>query len=208
MKRAQVFIRYLEGRSIPKIIKLEYLPYSTIRSIINRGKKEGRASFYNKPWLGHKLKTTNRDNQALLQATNKDIKATLYTLGTPLKSTKKLGYNTVRKILKVAGKSKRCPYKKLFLIPEYKYFQRLQYREQKKLGRDQNKVCQLDEVTFYIRVDRSMFYVTCIAREEYLEKNLKPSFKSRCITIGVQLCFYRNKIGPLVILKKGETIIT
>ena len=61
-KRAQVFTRYLEGRSIPKIIKLEHLPCSTIRSIIDRGKKEGRASFYNKPQPGRKLKTTNRDN--------------------------------------------------------------------------------------------------------------------------------------------------
>ena len=51
-----------------------------------------------------------------------------------------------------------------------------------------------------------MFYVTRAAGEEYLEKNLKPSFKSGRITVGVWSCFYGNEIGPLVILEKGETL--
>jgi hypothetical protein len=46
-------------------------------------------------------------------------------------------------------------------------------------------------------------YVTRGPGEEYLEKNLKPSFKSRRVTVGVWSCFCGDEIGPLVIIKKG-----
>jgi len=43
-------------------------------------------------------------------------------------------------------------------------------------------------------------------REEYLNKNLKPSFKSGYTSIRVWSCYYSSEIGPLVILKKGGRI--
>ena len=76
-------------------------------------------------------------------------------------------------------------------------------REQKKLGRDWHKVCWSDEVTFEVRADSSVFYVTRGAREEYLDKNLKPSFKSGRTSVGVWSYYYGDEIGPLVILEKG-----
>ena len=53
-----------------------------------------------------------------------------------------------------------------------------------------------------------MFWVTRASRkgEEWLEKNLKPSFKSGQQAIGVWSCFYGPYIGPLVIIPKGGTM--
>jgi len=73
------------------------------------------------PGLGVRKKTSTRDDRALLRAANADTKATLYALATPSKSGYQLGRNTVRKILKTAGKAKRKPRKKPFLSPEHKY---------------------------------------------------------------------------------------
>jgi len=39
-----------------------------------------------------------------------------------------------------------------------------------------------------------------------LDKNLKPSFKSGYISIGVWSCYYGSEMGPLVILEKGGRI--
>ena len=119
-KRRVVWTRHLDGHGIPVIMQLEKLPCSTVHSIIKRATLNSRTSFESKPWLGAPKATTARDNQALLRAANKDTKATLYTLGTPSKSTKQLGCNTVCKILWNAGKCKRCLYKKPFLKPLYK----------------------------------------------------------------------------------------
>lgn len=47
-----------------------------------------------------------------------------------------------------------------------------------------------------------------IREEEYANKNLRPTFKSRRTTIGVWSCFYRNKIKPLYILPEEETMTT
>jgi hypothetical protein len=46
-------------------------------------------------------------------------------------------------------------------------------------------VCWSDKVTFHVGADGSIFYVTRGSREEYLEKNLKPSFKSGRTTVSV-----------------------
>ena len=119
-RRADVIGRWKAGYSIPQIIELENLPRGTIQSIIDRFEERGRTSYYNKPRLGPKLKTTDRDNRVLLRAANKDTKATLHALATPSESTRQLGRNLVRKILKNAGKSKRRPRKKPFRKPEHK----------------------------------------------------------------------------------------
>lgn len=70
--------------------------------------------------------------------------------------------------------------------------------------RDWHKVCWSDEVIFEVGADGSVFYVTHGAGEEYLDKNLKPSFKSGRTSVGVWSCYYGDKMGPLVILEKGE----
>jgi hypothetical protein len=72
--------------------------------------------------------------------------------------------------------------------------------------RDYNKVCWSDEVTFYIREDNTTVYVTHGLGEEFLDKNLKPSFKSGCILVSVWSCYYGDKMGPLVIIEKGGRI--
>jgi len=74
--------------------------------------------------------------------------------------------------------------------------------------RDYNKVCWSNEVTFYIREDNTMVYVTHGLGEEFLDKNLKPSFKSSYILVSVWSYYYGNKMGFLVIIEKGRRITT
>jgi transposase len=124
-KRAAVWTRHCSGYSVPKIIALEHLPRSTIQSIIQRREESGDSSFKSKPRSGRPKKTSERNDQALLQAANNDTKATLYALASPSKSGHRLGRNTVRKILKAASKAKRRPRKKPFLKPEHKYGRRI-----------------------------------------------------------------------------------
>jgi transposase len=202
-QRAAVWTRYCSGYSIPEIIALEGHPRSTVRSIIERREQSGDSTFQSKPRTGRPKKTTARDDRALLRAANRDTKATLFELATPSKSTHQLGRNTVRKILKAAGKAKRKPRTKPFLKPEHKYWRRKWCSEEKREGRDWNKVCWSDEVTFEVREDGSIFYVTRGPKEEFLDKNLKPSFKSGRTSIGVWSCYCRDEMGPLVIIEKG-----
>ena len=67
-------------------------------------------------------------------------------------------------------------------------------------------MCWSDEATFYVGEDNNIFYVTRGANEEFLEKNLRPTFKSRRTLVGVWSCFCREDIGPLVIIPKGGTM--
>jgi hypothetical protein len=48
-----------------------------------------------------------------------------------------------------------------------------------------------------------MVYVTHRPGKEFLDKNLKPSFKSSRTLVGVWSCYYGDEMGPLVIIKKG-----
>jgi hypothetical protein len=207
-KRRAVWTRYLDGHSVPAIMRLENLPCSTVRSIIERAKLCGSDSFKSRPRSGALKITTDRDDRALLRAANKDTKASLYALATLSKSTKRLGRNTVRKILRNAGKRKRRPRKKPFLKPEHKKARLIWCKEEKRLKRDYNKVCWSDEVTFHIGEDGNVCYVTRASRkdEEWLEKNLQPSFKSGRTSVGVWSCYCGDEIGPLVIIEKGGTM--
>ncbi|PMD12552.1 hypothetical protein NA56DRAFT_541782, partial [Hyaloscypha hepaticicola] len=63
-----------------------------------------------------------------------------------------------------------------------------------------------DEVTFHVGEDNNVFYVTRGKNEEFKEQNLKPTFKSGRITVGVWSCYCGDKMGPLVIIPKGGTI--
>jgi hypothetical protein len=67
-------------------------------------------------------------------------------------------------------------------------------------------VCWSDEVTFHVGEDRNLFYVTRKPGEEFLEKNLKPSFKSGRTIVGVWSCYCGDEIGPLVIVPKDGTM--
>jgi hypothetical protein len=64
----------------------------------------------------------------------------------------------------------------------------------------------LDEITFEVREDSSIFYVTRRLKEEYLDKNPNPPFKSGRTSVDVWSCYFRDEIGPLVIIKKGGQI--
>ena len=67
-------------------------------------------------------------------------------------------------------------------------------------------MCWSDEVTFYVGENNNVFYVTRGANEEFLEKNLKPTFKSGRTKVGVWSCFCGKHMGPLVIIPKGGTM--
>jgi hypothetical protein len=69
-------------------------------------------------------------------------------------------------------------------------------------------MCWSDEVTFYTGADNTVFWVTRASGkgEEWLEKNLKLSFKSGRQAVGVWLCFCGPYMRPLVIIPNGGTI--
>lgn len=77
-QRAAVWTRHCSGYSVPKIIALEGLPRSTVRSILRRREESSDSSFKSKPRSGRPKKTSTRDDRALLRAANNDTKATLY----------------------------------------------------------------------------------------------------------------------------------
>jgi transposase len=65
------------------------------------------------------------------------------------------------------------------------------------------KVIWSDESTFEIGYDGRQYWVTRGPGEEYLLKNLKPTFKSGRTSISVWGCFMGKEKGPLVVLPKG-----
>jgi hypothetical protein len=67
-------------------------------------------------------------------------------------------------------------------------------------------MCWLDEVTFYVGVDGTVFYIMRGSGEEWEEKYLQPTFKSGRIVVSVWSCFYGDKMGLLVIIPKGGTM--
>ena len=68
-------------------------------------------------------------------------------------------------------------------------------------------MCWSDEATFYVRESNNIFYVTRRPNEEWLGKNLKPTFKSGRTAVGVWTCFCGDEMGPLYILPEGEHMI-
>ena len=205
-ERARIWTRHLDGYSVPEIIQLERHPRGTVRATLKRYGGIPNSTFESKPRSGRPKKTSSRNDRALIRAANADTKATLYALASLSKSSYQLGRNTVRKILKAAGKAKRKPRKKPFLKPEHKYWRRKWCGEEKKGERDWNKVCWSDDVTFHVGEDGNIFYVTRDPTEAFLEKNLQPSFKSGRSTVGVWSCYCGDEMGPLVIIEKGGRI--
>jgi len=113
-------------------------------------------------------------------------------LAIPFKSGKRLGINIVRNVLKVYGKTKRVPRKKPWLKPENRERRLTWTRVEKKRKRNWNTVCWSDEITFHVGKDNNVFYVTRGQNEEYKEKNLRPTFKSGRMTVGVWLYYCRD----------------
>ena len=112
---------------------------------------------------------------------------TLKALITPSKSGHKLNYYTIARVLKFNGKAKRRPRKKPFLTEDYKKRRRAYYRAEKAIKRDNRRVCWSDEVTFKVGEDLCTFWVIRGLRreEEYVDKNLRPTFKSGRTIVGV-----------------------
>jgi hypothetical protein len=161
-----------------------------------------------KPGSGAKRKLSERSEMALVRIAIAEPKMTLKALASPSKSGKELNHYTVSKILKQHGKAKCRPCKKPYLSPLHKKKRRFHCRSELKLKRNLRRVCWSDEVTFEVGKDGSTFYVTRGAGrdEEYMDKNLRPSFKSRRVSVGVWACFCGDEVGPIYILSKKQTM--
>ncbi len=90
----------------------------------------------------------------------------------------------------------------------YKKKRKAHYKSELALKRNPRRVYWSDEVTFWIGEDGTIFYVTRGTRrdKEYTDKNLRPSFKSGRVLVGAWASFYRDELGPIYILPKGENI--
>ncbi|OCK99979.1 uncharacterized protein K441DRAFT_725531 [Cenococcum geophilum 1.58] len=112
---------------------------------------------------------------------------TLKALATPSKSGKQLHHHTAAIILKSSGKAKRRPCKKPFLTPLHKKKRRIYCWAEKAIKRNNRRVCWSNKVTFKVGEDLQTFWVTRAPsrEEEYVDKNLRPTFKSGRTTIGV-----------------------
>jgi len=205
-QRARIWERYEYGYNITAIAKHFKEPRSTVSSLINRLKKQASLDFKTKPRAPRRTRTNDRQDRALVRYATANPRVPLHVLATPSKSGLKLGKDTVRKILKVYGKAKRVPRKKPWLRGENRKRRLTWTRVEKKRKRNWNTVCWSDEATFYVGENNNVFYVTRGENEEFLEKNLKPTFKSGRTKVGVWTCFCGEDIGPLVIIPKGGTM--
>ena len=204
--RSRIWERYECGHSITAISKHFKVPRTTCSSLINRLKLQASLDFHSKPRSGGPKKVNPRHERALVRYAVAHPRCSLKLLGTPSKSSIKLGRNTVRAILKAHGKAKRVPRKKPWLRPE-NVERRLSWtRVEKKRRRNWNKVCWSDEATFYVGEDNNVFYVTRGVGEEFKLKNLRPTFKSGRTAVGVWTCYCGDEMGPLVIIPKGGTM--
>jgi transposase len=201
-KRAEVWTWYKAGKTYSEIGRRTDLTKSTVAGIIRREKrKTGQDRFSSAPRPGRPPKVTPKAERRLLRAASKDTRATLAALSTPSKSGLKLSKTTVRKVLKRNGKARRRARRKPYLSKVHKRRRVIFGKAEKR--RNWRRVCWSDEATFEIGYDGRNWWVTRAPGEEYLEKNLKPSFKSGRTSVGVWGCFMDTHLGPLVILPKG-----
>jgi hypothetical protein len=132
----------------------------------------------------------------------------LKTLASFSKSSKKINYCIVAKILKQHGKAKRRLRKKPYLSPLHMRKQKEYCKSEKVLKHNPPEVIWNNKVIFEIREDRTVFFVTRGPgrAEEYATKNLRPSFKSGRTTIRVWSYFYRDEISLFYILPDRENM--
>lgn len=71
------------------------------------------------------------------------------------------------------------------------------------MGVDPMKICHSDESSYEIRHDSNNYYITQAPKEEMLERNLKPTFRSGRKYVSVWGCFCGRELGPIVVLEKG-----
>ena len=175
-----------EGHGPSAIWRKTKIPRSTISSFLNRHTKTDNSTLARKPGSGAKKKLSARAERTLVRIAINKPRMTLKALSTPSKSGKKLNHHTVAKILKQHGKAKRRPRKKPYLTIRYKKLRRAHSRFKLKVKRNPRKIVWSDEVTLEIREDLINFWVTRgLERDkEYIEKNLKPFFKSGRVTVG------------------------
>jgi len=201
-KRADVWAWYRVGKTYSEIGRLTDLTKSTVAKVVQREKKRtGQDRFSNAPRPGRPPKLTPKGERRLLRAASKDTRATLAALSTPSKSGKQLSRTTVRKVLKKNGKARRRARRKPYISKVHKR-RRVRFGKAEK-RRNWRRVCWSDESNFEIGYDGRNWWITRAPGEEYLEKNLKPSFKSGRTSVGVWGCFMDTTLGPLVILPKG-----
>jgi hypothetical protein len=205
-ERAIVWAHYLDGLSYSEIKGMTGHPKLTIQTIVDNLKaRSGQDRFKSKPRPGVSRKVDSRGEKALLRHANKNTKDPLAVLGTPSKSGKQLDRGTVRKILKRYRKARRQAQKKPYLSKLHKklWFQRCKALKANETVDDMN-ICWSDEATFEIRHDGRIVWVTRAPGEEFLEKNMKPSFKSGRSLVSVWASFCGRHLGLVVVLPKGQ----
>lgn len=78
-------------------------------------------------------------------------------------------------------------------------------RSELKLKRNFKKVCWSEKATFEVSADGRIYYVTKNMKDEEMRvKNLKLSFKSGRVIVGVWTVFCGQEIKPLYVLLVGE----
>jgi hypothetical protein len=164
VERGRIWERYECGHLIIAVAKHFKRPRFTVSSIINRTKRENRSDFLTKPRHAPPKKTTDRVDWAFICYVIANLRCPLTILATPSKSGKKLGRNTIRKILKAYGKSKRVLRKKPWLRPENITKRLLWTRVEKKRKRNWKRYASLirplfmsESITksFTLHVDRT-----------------------------------------------------
>jgi transposase len=65
------------------------------------------------------------------------------------------------------------------------------------------KICHSDESSYEIGHDSNNYYITRTPKEEMLERNLKPTFRSGRQYVSVWGSFCGRELGPIVVLEKG-----
>ena len=205
-EKAIVWAHYLDGLSYSEIKGMTGHPKSTIQTIINNLKaRSGHDKFKSKPRPRVSRKVDSRGERALLRHADKNTKDPLAVLGTPSKSGKQLDQGTVRKILKRHGKAKQRAREKPYLSKLHK---KVRFQRCKALKADKTldhmNIYWSDEATFEIGHDGRIVWVTRAPGEEFLEKNLKPSFKSGRSSVSVWALFCGRHLGPVVVLPKGQ----
>ena len=201
-QRRAIWTWYLAGYSYGEIARLEDVPKPTVGRTVQRAKETTSTDrFSNKKRTGRPPKLTPKAERRLLRSASNDTRATLAALSTPSKSGKQLSRTTVRNVLKQHNKARRRARRKPYLSPLHKK-RRVKFGKEEK-HRNWRRVCWSDEATFEIGYDGRNWWITRGPGEEFLEKNLKPSFKSGRTSVGVWGCFMDTELGPLVILPKG-----
>ena len=203
-ERAVIYGFYLGGNSYGAVAQATGLPRSTISTIIQRVRanleNNEEHPFSSRKRSGRPALLSLRSARHLKQHADKHPRDSLEVLGTPSKSGQQICRHTVRKTL-LFGINRRRARTKPYISPKNRKKRRAFWRRNKHTA--WGLVCWSDEAYFEIGEDNSVTYVSRRVGEEYLDKNLKPSFKSGRSRVGVWGCFMGPESGPLVVVPDG-----